>query len=124
MVRGVALSHMEADMADELFELDTNKTSSAPAGEDAKPTAGKKPKSTNGVSNDQLLAFVERIERLTDEKAALADDIKEVKAEAKGQGFDVKTIAEMLKLRAMGKEARDAREALRDTYALALGIFG
>jgi uncharacterized protein (UPF0335 family) len=109
-------------MAGELFELDTNKTSQA--GEATPPAKGKKPKSTNGVVNDQLLAFVERIERLTEEKKAIAEDIKEVRAEAKGVGFDVKTIVEMLKLRAMDKADRDEREALRDTYALALGIFG
>jgi uncharacterized protein (UPF0335 family) len=81
-------------------------------------------KNVNGVAGDQLLSIVERIERLTEEKKALTDDIKEVKAEAKGNGFDVKTIDQMIKLRAMDKAEREEREALRDTYALALGVFG
>jgi len=79
---------------------------------------------TNNVAGAQLLAFCERIERLTEEKKAIGDDIKEVKAEAKGNGFDGPMLNEMLKLRAMDKAERDEREALRDTYAHALGIFG
>jgi uncharacterized protein (UPF0335 family) len=109
-------------MAGELFELDTNKSSSTDA--PTKPAETKKAKSTNGVDNKQLLSIVERIERMTEEKKAIADDIKEIKLEAKSNGYDVKTITDMLKLRAMDKADRDEREALRDTYANALGIFG
>jgi len=78
----------------------------------------------NSVAADQLRAFMERVERLTEEKKTIADDIKSVKAEAKAMGFDMTTFNEMLKLRAMDKAERDEREALRDTYAHALGIFG
>lgn len=108
-------------MAGELFELDTNKSSS---GTPDTPAETKKAKSTNGVDNKQLLSIVERIERMTEEKKAIAEDIKDIKVEAKSNGYDVKTITDMLKLRAMDKADRDAREALRDTYANALGIFG
>jgi uncharacterized protein (UPF0335 family) len=76
-----------------------------------------------GLNNDQLVSIVERIEKLTEEKKSIGEDIKDVFTEAKGNGFDNATIREMLKLRAMGKADRDEREALRDTYALALGVF-
>lgn len=78
----------------------------------------------NGFAVDQLRAFCERVERLTEEKKAIAEDIKEVKAEAKASGFDMKAFNEMLRLRAMDKAKRDEQEAMRDTYAHALGIFG
>lgn len=96
-----------------------------PSQNTGKPAAAKKnDDATNNVAGDQLLAFCERIERLTDEKKAISDDIREVKAECKGSGFDTGMLNEMLKLRAMNKAERDEREALRDTYAHALGIFG
>ena len=76
------------------------------------------------VASAELRAFVERIERLTEEKQTIADDIKEVKGEAKGLGYDTSTLNEMLKLRKMDKAERDEREALRQTYGEALGIFG
>lgn len=77
-----------------------------------------------GISQDQLLSIVKRIEALQEDKKAIGEDIKDVFTEAKGNGFDNATIREMLKLRAMDKADRDEREALRDTYALALGVFG
>lgn len=77
-----------------------------------------------GVAADQLRSLCERVERLSEEKKTIAEDIKSVKAEAKAVGFDMTTFNEMLKLRAMDKAERDEREALRDTYGRALGIFG
>ncbi|MGF7007182.1 DUF2312 domain-containing protein [Aminobacter sp. BE322] len=76
------------------------------------------------IAAGQLRSFVERIERLQEEKKSIADDIRDVKAEAKGVGFDISAINEMLKLRAMDKAERDEREAMRDLYGHALGIFG
>ena len=76
------------------------------------------------VAASELRSFCERIERLESEKAALADDIKDVKAEAKGRGYDMKTLNEMLKLRKLDPDVRAEREALRELYADALGIFG
>lgn len=76
-----------------------------------------------GISQDQLTSIVERIEKLKAEKQELQGDISDCFAEAKGNGYDNATIREMLKLRAMDKADRDEREALRDTYAHALGVF-
>ena len=61
---------------------------------------------TGGVSGQRLKAFVERIERLEEEKAGLAEDIKDIYGEAKGVGFDVKTIRKLIRLRKIDKEKR------------------
>lgn len=74
------------------------------------------------VSAEQLRLFIERIERLNEEKQGIADDIKDVFAEAKGQGYDVKTMRSIIKLRAMERDARMEQEALLDTYKAALGL--
>ena len=75
-----------------------------------------------GNSAKALQGFLERVERLVEEKAALQSDIKDIKAEAKGAGFDMKTFNEMLKLRAMDAEKRQEQEALRDMYMNALDL--
>ncbi|HKF73548.1 MAG TPA: DUF2312 domain-containing protein [Stellaceae bacterium] len=75
-----------------------------------------------GVAAERLKSFIERIERLEEEKGALAADIKEVYSEAKGAGFDVKTMRELIKIRRMDEEDLDEREALLDTYKRALGM--
>jgi len=75
-----------------------------------------------GVAAERLKSFIERIERLEEEKRALAADIKEVYSEAKGAGFDVKTMRELIKIRRMDEEDLDEREALLDTYKRALGM--
>ena len=75
-----------------------------------------------GVAGERLKSFIERIERLEEEKRALAADIKEVYSEAKGAGFDVKTIRELIKIRRMDEDDLDEREALLDTYKRALGM--
>jgi uncharacterized protein (UPF0335 family) len=75
-----------------------------------------------GVAGERLKSFIERIERLEEEKRALAADIKEVYSEAKGAGFDVKTIREIVKIRRMDEDDLDEREALLDTYKRALGM--
>lgn len=76
------------------------------------------------VAAGQLRAFVERRERLEEEKATLAEDIKELNAEVKGSGFNMRAFNEMVKLRKLDKAERDEREAVRDLYASALGVFG
>lgn len=76
------------------------------------------------VAADQLRQLIERVERLEDEKAAIGEDIKSVKAEAKARGYDMKAFAEMLKLRKLDQDVRDHREALRQSYGEALGVFG
>jgi uncharacterized protein (UPF0335 family) len=75
-----------------------------------------------GVAGERLKSFVERIERLEEEKRALAADIKEVYSEAKSAGFDIKTMREIIKIRRMDEDDLDEREALLDTYKRALGM--
>jgi len=77
---------------------------------------------TGGVSGKRLKAFVERIERLEEEKSALGEDIKEIYAEAKGMGFDCKTIRQCVRIRKMDKELRREQEELLQTYLAALGL--
>ena len=74
------------------------------------------------VAAGQLRALIERIEHLEEEKKTIADDIKEVYAEAKGTGFDAKTMRKIVALRKMDKGARQEAEALLETYKAALGL--
>ena len=76
------------------------------------------------VARDQLKSVVERIEKLEEEKKAIADDIKEVYAEAKGNGFDVKILRYVIRLRKQDKTERQEQEALLDVYLNALGMLG
>ena len=73
-------------------------------------------------AKDHLRAFVERIERLEEEKKALSDDIRDVYAEAKGNGFDVKALRQVVKLRKQDKDERAEQEAILETYLQALGM--
>ncbi len=75
-----------------------------------------------GVTAGQLRAFVERVERLEEEKAALTADIREVYAEAKAHGFDVKTMRQIVRLRKIDSDDRAEQEALLDLYKRALGM--
>lgn len=80
------------------------------------------PTTTGGVAADQLRSIVERIERLEEEKAAIANDIKEVYAEAKANGFDTKSLREVIRLRKQDKAERQEHEAILDLYLHALGM--
>lgn len=71
---------------------------------------------------DQLKAFVERIERLEEEKKATADDIRDVYKEAKGTGFDPAALRDIIKQRKQDADKRAEHEAIVDTYKLALGM--
>lgn len=75
-----------------------------------------------GVAADQLRSFVERIERLEEEKKAIADDIKDVYAEAKGNGYDVKVMRQVVRIRKQDNNERQEMEALLDLYLHALGM--
>jgi uncharacterized protein (UPF0335 family) len=75
-----------------------------------------------GIAGDRLKSFIERIERLEEEKKALANDIKEVYAEAKGTGFDTKIMRQLIRLRKMDKDDLDEQESLIDIYKRALGM--
>jgi uncharacterized protein (UPF0335 family) len=74
------------------------------------------------VAKDHLKAFIERIERLEEEKKALSDDIRDVYAEAKGTGFDVKALRTVVRLRKQDLNERKEQEAIVETYLHALGM--
>lgn len=76
-----------------------------------------------GIAGDRLRSLIERVERLEEEKRSLAEDIKEVFAEAKGAGFDTKIMRQIIKLRRMDKDDLDEQETLLDIYKRALGMF-
>ena len=73
-------------------------------------------------AKDHLKAFVERIERLEEEKKAISDDVRDVYAEAKGNGYDVKALRAVVRLRKQDKDERVEYEALLETYMHALGM--
>lgn len=79
-----------------------------------------KPSKTGSVSAERLRSFVQRIERLEEEKAALAGDIREVYSEAKGSGYDVKVLRQVIGLRKLDKSDRAEQEAVLETYLRAL----
>lgn len=74
------------------------------------------------VASGQLRAFIERIERLEEEKKTIADDIKDVYAEAKGSGFDAKAMRTIIRLRKQEDAERQEAEAMIDLYKEALGM--
>ena len=76
----------------------------------------------DSVAQDQLRAFIERIERMEEEKAAIAADIKEIYAEAKGNGFDTKVIREIVRIRKQDASERQEHEAILELYMSALGM--
>ena len=75
-----------------------------------------------GIAGERLRSFIERIERLEEEKRALAADIKEVYAEAKGNGFDARIMRQLIRLRRMDKDDLDEQETMLDVYKRALGM--
>ena len=76
----------------------------------------------NGVAEDQLRSIVERIERLSEEKVNIANDIKEVYAEAKGNGFDTKALKQLISLRKIEQDDLAQQEAILDLYRTTLGV--
>jgi uncharacterized protein (UPF0335 family) len=78
--------------------------------------------SDGNVAAEQLRRFIERIERLEEEKKGLSDDIKDVYLEAKSNGYDTKTIRSIVRLRKLENHIRQEAEALLETYKNALGI--
>ncbi len=77
---------------------------------------------TGGVAAGQLRSFIERIERLEEEKKGLSDDIRDVFAEAKGNGFDTKVMRQVIRLRKKEPAERQEEEAILDLYMHALGM--
>ena len=74
------------------------------------------------VAADQLRLFIERIERMAEEKQGISDDIKDTYSEAKSQGYDAKVMRDIVRLRKMESHARQEWEAVLDTYKSALGL--
>jgi uncharacterized protein (UPF0335 family) len=85
------------------------------------PAAAKEEPATR-FAKDQLKATVERIERLEEEKKTISDDIRDVYAEAKGNGFDVKALRQVVRLRKMDANERQEHETILETYLQALGM--
>jgi len=75
-----------------------------------------------GIAGDHLRSFIERIERLEEEKTALSADIKDVYAEAKGTGFDIKIMRQLVRLRKMEDHDREEQEEILDLYKRAIGM--
>ena len=78
--------------------------------------------SEENVAADQLRLFIERIERLEEEKKGISDDVRDVYAEAKANGYDTKTMRAIVRLRKMETHARQEADALLETYRQALGL--
>jgi len=77
---------------------------------------------TQTIAASQLRAFIERIERLEEEKQTISDDIKEVYAELKGAGFDAKAVRTIVRLRKKDQAERQEEEAILDLYKAAIGL--
>jgi len=84
--------------------------------------AAAKEETAHRFAKDQLKAFIERVERLQEEKKAISDDIRDVFAEAKGNGYDVKALRTIVRLRKQDKDERMEQEAILETYMHALGM--
>jgi len=84
--------------------------------------AAAKDDTAHSFAKEQLRAFIERVERLEEEKKTIADDIKDVYAEAKGNGFDVKALRAIVRLRKQDPDERKEAESILETYMHALGM--
>ena len=94
---------------------DTDEAKASRARQAAEPDTG-------GIAADRLRSIVERIERLEEERKALADDIKDIYAEAKSAGFDVKVVRQIIRLRKQEPAEVEEQETLLDLYRRALGM--
>lgn len=86
------------------------------------PASSDETKEVGGVAGARLKSFIERVERLEEEKSGIADDIKDVYAEAKGVGFDTKTMRKIISLRKLDHEKRREAEELLELYKAAIGM--
>jgi len=84
--------------------------------------AAEKEQPATRFAKDQLKAFVERVERLEEEKKTTSDDIRDVYAEAKGNGFDIKALRSIVRLRKLDTDERREQQEVLDTYMHALGM--
>jgi uncharacterized protein (UPF0335 family) len=86
------------------------------------PAAAEKQEAAHRFAKDQLKAFVERVEKLEEEKKAITDDIRDVYAESKANGFDVKALRTIVRLRKLDTNERREQEEILETYMHALGM--
>ena len=89
---------------------------------DAREGATEGDRDVGGIAADRLRSLIERIERLEEERKALAGDIKDIFAEAKGAGFDVKVIRQIIRIRSQEPAEVEEQETLLDVYRRALGM--
>lgn len=107
---------------EKVFNTAKNKLDERPAGHGHNSGDEPEAKDVGGVAGARLRSFLDRIERLEEEKSGIAEDIKDIFAEAKGVGFDVKTIRKILRLRKMEPEKRREEEELEELYKSAIGM--
>ena len=88
----------------------------------ATPAAVKEEEPATRFAKDQLKSIIERIERLEEEKKTISDDIRDVYAESKGNGFDVKALRTIIRLRKQDPDERQEHETILETYMQALGM--
>ena len=88
----------------------------------ARPEPATQDEPTTRFAKDQLKAIIERIERLNEEKATISDDIRDVYAEAKGNGFDTKALRTIVRMRKQDANERAEQETILETYMQALGM--
>ena len=103
-----------------IFSLIFSSTSGVPDGHSA--AAAVKDEPATHFAKDQLKAFVERIEKLEEEKKTISDDIRDVYAESKANGFDVKALRAIVRLRKIEPTEREEQDAILETYMHALGM--
>lgn len=99
-----------------------NKTQQPGIGHNSSTATDEIVKDTGGIAGQRLKAFIERIERLEEEKKALTEDIREVYAEAKATGFEPKVMRKLIALRKVDKEKRIEENELLHLYAAAIGM--
>lgn len=88
----------------------------------SEPTIGHNSEATHQVAKDQLRSIIERIERLEEEKKGISDDIRDIYAESKGNGYDVKALRTIVRLRKQDPNERAEAEAILENYMHALGM--
>ena len=114
---------MSEAASDNVTEFQPNETEEDGKGENGSASSGSgETKDVGGVAGARLSSFIERIERLEEDKKGIADDIKEIYAEAKGNGYDVKALRKIVSLRKMEVSERHEQEMVLDTYMRALGM--
>lgn len=113
-IKEIAVAHgIDARIADDLIRDESARVDNQPQGDLLQP---------KNASGERLKQYIERIERLNEEKAALSDDIKDIFADAKGTGFDTVVVRRIIILRKMDRQKRIEQEELLDLYKSSIGM--